>query len=101
MSNSDSKEVFSYDVWQWPEFQAFAKRLGVNLEAKTTDLTIWLDFDGLARFTQEILVSEKVEEKRPLLTDEELVRRKEAVYRSRVGGGGGPNATPPSPEKLL
>lgn len=31
-------------VWDWPEFQAFAKRLGVDTDLPTTRLVLELDF---------------------------------------------------------
>jgi hypothetical protein len=30
----------SYEVWQWPEFQAFAKRLRIDMSLRTVGLTI-------------------------------------------------------------
>lgn len=32
----------SFDVWRWPEFKAFAQRLGVVLDKPTTMLSILL-----------------------------------------------------------
>ncbi len=35
----------SYDVYHWPEFQAFCRRLGVAYDLPTLDLTITMRFD--------------------------------------------------------
>jgi len=41
------------DVYHWPEFIAFANRLGIPHEALTTKLTITLDEDGMATVAHE------------------------------------------------
>ena len=40
-----SKCVASNQVWRWPEFKAFAKRLGIP-EQRSRDLIIKMYFDG-------------------------------------------------------
>lgn len=44
-----------YNVWRWPEFIAFAERLGVVLsdDVQTTNLIIDIPHDGLTKITQE------------------------------------------------
>lgn len=41
-----------WEVWQWPEFTAFAKRLGVELDLPTRSLTIHIPYDGITEITQ-------------------------------------------------
>lgn len=45
-----SRKVSSRDVWLWPEFEAFAKRLGIPLE-RVVDLDISLHMGSAATFT--------------------------------------------------
>jgi len=42
------------DVWNWPEFIAFAERLGINRDIPfIRSLTIDLEMDGLVVITQK------------------------------------------------
>ena len=41
------------DVWEWPEFQAFAKRLMIDIEGPTITLTITIPVDDPVVITQE------------------------------------------------
>lgn len=43
--------VDGYTVFWWPEFQALAKRLMIDLEAPITELDIHLPMDNLVRIT--------------------------------------------------
>jgi len=45
------------DVWSWPEFIAFAERLGIDLrkETLTRDVIISIPCDGIVTVTQEYL----------------------------------------------
>ena len=47
-----------YDVFRWPEFQAFAKRLGLDTTLPTTDMCIFIPLEGSVRITQEYLADE-------------------------------------------
>jgi hypothetical protein len=47
--------VIGMEVYQWPEFKAFCERLGVDYEAPTTDLNIYIPMEGLVRITHEYL----------------------------------------------
>ena len=47
--------VFCEDVFKWPEFQAFAKRLGISIEAETTHLIITLKVDECPLIFHEFL----------------------------------------------
>lgn len=49
--------VDSYDVYQWPEFKALVKRLGIVL-TKTTKLEIVLEINKVAIIKQESLGSD-------------------------------------------
>jgi len=40
----------SWDVFRWPEFQAFAERLGIDLTQPIKDIIIRLPFDELAQY---------------------------------------------------
>jgi hypothetical protein len=42
-----------YDVWRWPEFQALIKRLGVDVEAPITCVTLSVPYDDVVVLTQE------------------------------------------------
>ncbi len=46
------------EVWRWPEFKAFAQRLGVYTEAPTTDLFIFIPCQGIVKIVQEYLGDE-------------------------------------------
>ena len=41
------------DVWEWPEFQAFAERLGIDLKDSTSLLTITVLRQGPVRIAQD------------------------------------------------
>ena len=43
----------STEVYHWPEFKAFAKRLGIAYKKLTTKLTITLDCDCLVRVAHD------------------------------------------------
>lgn len=45
---SGNKLASSIDVFNWPEFELFAKRLGVNIESPIRVLTINLDVEDVA-----------------------------------------------------
>ena len=58
-------ELFSgYEVWQWPEFQAFADRLGIDRSLPTRDLNIYLPLEGAVTITQEYLGDKLFEPRR-------------------------------------
>ena len=42
-----------YDFWRWPEWQALAKRLGIDLGAPTTALTFHVKCNDLVRVVHE------------------------------------------------
>lgn len=42
-----------WDVWRWPEFQAFARRLGIPLDRPTVDLNIYLPLEEAVTITEE------------------------------------------------
>lgn len=48
------KLLTGWEVFRWPEFLAFAKRLGIDLEAATTKLVITLPVDGVAKIQQTV-----------------------------------------------
>lgn len=41
------------EVYEWPEFKAFAERLGVKLDIPTTYLAIYLPHDGVVSVEHE------------------------------------------------
>lgn len=43
------------DVWQWPEFRAFAERLGIPLHLPTQRLELTLDIDEPVKVYQSYL----------------------------------------------
>ena len=45
--------VEGYSIWRWPEFQAVLGRLGVDLKAPTTDITITIPLDCVVSITHE------------------------------------------------
>ena len=45
---SNNRLASSIDVFNWPEFELFAKRLGVNIESPIRVLTINLDVEDVA-----------------------------------------------------
>ena len=47
-----------FEVYKWPEFKAFCKRLGIEWEAPTIDLCIYIPLDGLVKITTEYLGDE-------------------------------------------
>ena len=47
-----SQTPLSYEVYQWPEFRAFCKRLGLAWELGTLDLNIDMPFDGVVKIRQ-------------------------------------------------
>ncbi len=49
------KYADGYDVWRWPEFQAFTKRLMIDEGAPITSLTICVPCDGNVTITQEFI----------------------------------------------
>lgn len=44
--NSDMRTPTSSEVYQWPEFKAFAQRLGVTVDKPSTWFRVTMDFDG-------------------------------------------------------
>ena len=42
-----------YDLWRWPEWQALATRLGIDLGAPTTRLTISIPCDDSVKIVHE------------------------------------------------
>lgn len=42
------------EVFRWEEFQRFAQRLGIDVEAPITNLTIEVPVDGLVRVTSVV-----------------------------------------------
>lgn len=42
-----------YDVWRWPEFLAFAKRLGLDMGAPTTKFLLYISCDELVKVIHE------------------------------------------------
>jgi hypothetical protein len=55
------KPELAYKAWDWPEFQAFAKRLGINMSVATTHLTIVFPIDSgdVVKVIQEYVPEEK------------------------------------------
>ena len=49
------KKVTLIEIWQWPEFMAFAERLGIPLTVPTTALTIHLPIRGAVEIKQEFV----------------------------------------------
>jgi hypothetical protein len=45
----DHPQISGLEVYHWPEFQAFANRLGIPLEAFTVDLFIEIPCDDLVK----------------------------------------------------
>lgn len=45
----------SKEVWQWPEFKAFAKRLGIALDLSTKTITIRFPLNGAVEVEQVYL----------------------------------------------
>jgi hypothetical protein len=41
------KMVTGFDVYHWPEFKAFAERLGIEYELLTTNVTITIPVEGV------------------------------------------------------
>lgn len=46
------------EVYHWPEFQAFAKRLGIDWNLPTVDLCIFIPLDGNVKVVHEYLGDE-------------------------------------------
>jgi len=64
--NSDKppfKAALSRDVWKWPEFQAFTKRLRIDVNTPTTNLTIRIPLGEVVSITQEFYGSDCEREK--------------------------------------
>ena len=59
MSLKDQKYVSGPEVYNWPEFIAFAKRLGIPWELPTVDITITLPLDGLVRIAHDYTGKER------------------------------------------
>ena len=55
-----------HDVWSWPEFIAFAERLGIDLrkETLTRNVVIFIPFDGIVTITQEY-IGKNIQEDQP------------------------------------
>jgi hypothetical protein len=53
------KLVLAKDVYQWPEFKAFAERLGIVWEASTVSITITLPTDGLIEVSHQFQATDK------------------------------------------
>ncbi len=49
----ECQPVFGEEVYHWPEFVAFAKRLGIEWELPTTTLTITLPLGDLVRIAHD------------------------------------------------
>lgn len=50
------RRVIGWEVWRWPETQAFLKKLGVRMELPITHLTVDLPADDVVTVIQEYLV---------------------------------------------
>lgn len=44
-----------FDVWQWPEWIAFAKRLGIAMELPTTGIMIHMPIQGVIKITHDYI----------------------------------------------
>lgn len=67
------KPVEGYEVYHWPEFIAFAKRLGVPWELPTIDLNIFIPVDGFVKITQEFDADEfSIESKKRRIKEDRL-----------------------------
>jgi hypothetical protein len=51
------KQLTGFEVWQWPEFRAFAERLGINADLATRELTIRMTEDAVT-VQQEFVATE-------------------------------------------
>lgn len=61
MANDGARHfALSRDVYNWPEFRAFADRLGVVRSLSTQVLTIRLAFDEVVAVTQEYIPEAEV-----------------------------------------
>lgn len=47
------KTPTGYDVFHWPEFQALAKRLMIDVDAPVTKITIKIPVEGLVSITSK------------------------------------------------
>jgi len=45
--------VFGREVYHWPEFRAFAERLGLEYELPTTEITITIPLEGLVTIAHD------------------------------------------------
>lgn len=53
--------VLSYDVYHWPEFKAFAERLGLQYYLPSRSVRISMPFDGEVTIDHEYLAMEPEE----------------------------------------
>lgn len=44
-----------HEVWRWPEFRAFAERLGIAFDRPTKDINIFIPVEGIVTITEEYL----------------------------------------------
>ena len=56
--NDVSNRPTGRDVWRWPEFQAFAKRLGIDTSKPNTSLSITLEMDECVKIHETYLSSD-------------------------------------------
>ncbi len=54
----DANRETGYGVHRWPEFLAFAKRLGIDLELPTTVITIRIPHDEIVTIIHEYLADD-------------------------------------------
>lgn len=62
MSKLKFNPVLGHTAWRWPETQAFLKRLGLDMEAPTTNVTIKIPVDGLVVINHEVQGQDTKEE---------------------------------------
>lgn len=63
-----AKFIDGFNIWRWPEWEAFAKRLGIDLSLPIKSCKISLPSDGIATYTIEL----PVENRKPPLAEEEM-----------------------------
>jgi uncharacterized protein (DUF302 family) len=62
--------IQGYELYHWPEFQAFAKRLGIPLELGTIDIAIFIPCDGRVKVIHEYQADENLMETFQRIKDE-------------------------------